>query len=115
VAVQRSEWHELATRLVADTALVDGLLRDLDTPDQAEAAELAAAVAVLTVRLRQLSTLIGRAYGGRLAEGVLTGYREAVQHLARAEQGLAPVGAELRRTIRPPSSAATSSDDSEQY
>jgi Flp pilus assembly protein CpaB len=110
-----SEWRELATRLAADASLVDGMLSLHGTPDQAEAVELAEAVAVLTVRLRQLSTTVGRTYGGRLPDAVLTGYRQAVTRLGEAEQGLAQVGAALRRTIRPQASAPANSDDAEGY
>jgi hypothetical protein len=117
VAVVRSEWRELATRLAADASLVDGVLRTVGTPDQAEAVELAEAVAVLTVRLRQLSTAVGRAYGGRLSDAVLTGYREAVKRLGEAEAGLAPVAGELRRTLGTPRGTAPASagDDAEAY
>lgn len=116
VAVVRTEWRELAARLVAGAAVADGMMRDLGTPDQAEAAELAEAVAVLTVSLRQLSTVVGRAYGGRMSDAALTGYREAVTRLGEAEAGLAPVAGELRRTVGTPwGPAPASSSDVDEY
>lgn len=117
MAVVRPEWRELAARLVAGASLVDGMLQTADIPDPAEAAELAEAIAVLTPRLRLLSIAVGRAYGGRLPEAMLTGYREAVTRLGEAEAGLAPVAGELRRTVGTPQSAppASAGDDAEAY
>ncbi len=116
VAVERSEWRELAARFVAGASLVDGMLDAHGPPDQAEAGELAEAVAVLTSGLRRLSTAVGRVYGGRMSDAVLAGYREAVKRLGEAEAGLAPVAAELRRTVGVPrGDAPVSPGDIDEY
>jgi hypothetical protein len=116
MAVERSEWRELAARLIADASLIDAMEQTADVPDPAEAAEVAGAVAALTRGLRRLSIGVGRAYGGRLPEGVLTGYRDAVQHLADAEPALTLVAGELRRTMGEPwGGPPTGSDDPDGY
>ncbi|MFC0436614.1 hypothetical protein [Kutzneria buriramensis] len=116
MAVERSGWRELAARLVADASLIDSTMQASDVPDPAEAAEVAAAVAALTTGLRRLSIGVGRAYGGRLPDPVLAGYREAVKHLADAEPSLTLVAGELHRTMRDPwSDAPVSNPDPDAY
>jgi hypothetical protein len=102
MAVEGSQWRELAVRLVADAALIGGLEDTADVPDPVEATELAEAVAVLTTGLRRLSIGVGRAYGGRLPGPVLDGYRNAVKHLADAEPALTAVADALRRRMTEP-------------
>ncbi|MFC0429439.1 hypothetical protein [Kutzneria buriramensis] len=102
MTVERPGWRELAARLVADASRIDSMARTADVPDPAEAAEVAGAVAALTTELRRLSIGVGRAYGGRLPDAVLAGYRDAVKHLADAEPGLALAAGELRRTVLDP-------------
>lgn len=114
--VEPSGWRELTTRLIADASLIDNMEQTADVPDPAEAAELAGAVAVLATGLRRLSIGVGRAYGGRLPDPVLTGYRDAVSHLGDAEPALTAVAGELRRTMGEPwGSTPTGSDDPEGY
>lgn len=116
MAVERSGWRELAARLVADASLIEGMAQTANVPDAAEAAEVAGAVAALTTGLRRLSIRVGRAHGGRLPNPVLTGYREAVKHLADAEPSLTLVAGELHRTMREPwSDAPASNHDPEAY
>jgi len=77
-----SEWRLLATRLVADAALVERVLGpDQPLPTPAEAAEFLRGVHHLVDRLTSASIGIGKAYGGGLPEAALNQFRLAVRHM----------------------------------